>query len=97
MLEDRLSLIEGTLVSIPGVVTEVLPLPAINRVPTLKISWDKNKIKLDNLGLNLRNGYPSIEVMGGNGSINVTTHMLKANEVKIVAERIREELIRASI
>lgn len=97
MLEDRLSLIESNLKSIPGVITEVLPLPAINRVPTLKISWDKNKIKLDNLGLNLRNGNPSIEVIGGNGNINVTTHMLKTNEVKIVAERIREELVRASI
>lgn len=97
ILEDRISLIERALVSIPGVMTEVLPLPAINRVPTLKVSWDKNKIKLDNLALNLRNGHPSIEVMGGNGSISVTTHMLKANEVKTVAERIREELMRSLV
>ncbi|MFA5245286.1 MAG: hypothetical protein WC380_08285, partial [Pedobacter sp.] len=72
-------------------------LPAINRVPTLKISWDKAKINLDNLALNLRNGNPSVEVMGGSGSISLTTHMLKADEVKVVADRIREEFLNALI
>ncbi|WP_276358885.1 aminotransferase class V-fold PLP-dependent enzyme [Daejeonella sp. H1SJ63] len=97
MLEDRIALIERSVTSIPGVKTEMLPLPAINRVPTLKISWDKAKVRLENLAVNLRNGNPSIEVMGGAGSINVTTHMLKPDEVKVVAERIRAELSGALI
>lgn len=97
MLEDRINLIEKSVSSIPGVMTEMLPLPAINRVPTLKISWDKTKIKLDNLAMNLRNGNPSVEVMGGSGSISLTTHMLKADEVKVVAGRIREEFLNALI
>jgi len=70
----------------------------INRIPTLNISWDKSLIKLDNLATNLREGNPSIEVMGGpDGSINVTTHMLKADEVKIVAQRIKDELTKAMV
>lgn len=97
MLEDRIALIERSVASVPGVKTEMLPLPAINRVPTLKISWDKAKVRLENLAVNLRNGNPSIEVMGGAGSINVTTHMLKPDEVKVVAERIRAELSGALI
>jgi len=70
----------------------------INRVPTLNISWDESKISIKNLATNLGNGNPSIEVMTGPaGSINVSTHMLKSEEVKIVASRIREELSKARV
>ncbi len=98
MLEDRISVIAKEAASIPGVKAELIPLPLINRIPTLNISWDKSMIRLENLAANLRNGNPSIEVMGGpGGSINVTTHMLKKDEVKIVASRIREELFKAMV
>jgi len=98
MLEDRISVIAKEAASIPGVKAELIPLPLINRIPTLNISWDKSMIRLENMAANLRNGYPSIEVMGGpGGSINVTTHMLKKDEVKIVASRIREELSKALV
>ncbi|SDM47892.1 L-seryl-tRNA(Ser) seleniumtransferase [Daejeonella rubra] len=96
MLEDRINVISRAATSVKGVKAGMLPLPLINRIPTLNISWDKTIIKLDNLAANLRNGNPSIEVMGGpGGSINVTTHMLKADEVKIVAGRIKDELTKA--
>ena len=98
MLEDRISVISNAATSVKGVKAEMLPLPLINRIPTLNISWDKSIIKLDNLAANLRDGNPSIEVMGGPaGSINVTTHMLKADEVKIVAGRIKDELVKALV
>lgn len=98
ILEDRIAFIAQEATSIPGVKAELLPLPLINRIPTLNISWDKSKIKLENLAANLRIGNPSIEVMGGPaGSINVTSHMLKKDEVKIVASRIREELFKARV
>jgi len=98
MLEDSINVISNAATSVKGVKAEMLPLPLINRIPTLNISWDKTIIKLDNLAANLRNGNPSIEVMGGpGGSINVTTHMLKAYEVKIVAGRIKDELTKALI
>jgi len=98
MLEDRITVIADAASSVKGVKAEVIPLLLINRIPTLNISWDKSLIKLDNLASNLREGNPSIEVMGGpGGSINVTTHMLKANEVKIVAQRIKDELTKAMV
>jgi uncharacterized pyridoxal phosphate-dependent enzyme len=98
ILEDRVAVIAKEATTVPGVKAELIPLPLINRIPTLNISWDKSKIKLENLAANLRNGNPSIEVMGGPaGSINVTSHMLKKDEVKIVASRIREELYKALV
>jgi L-seryl-tRNA(Ser) seleniumtransferase len=98
ILEDRITVIANAASSVKGVKAEVIPLLLINRIPTLNISWDKSLIKLDNLATNLREGNPSIEVMGGpGGRINVTTHMLKANEVKIVAQRIKDELSKALI
>lgn len=97
-LEDRISIIAKAAGSVSGVKAELLPLLLINRIPTLNISWDKSKIKLDNLQAGLRDGNPSIEVMGGpGGSINVTVHMMKAEEVKMVAARIKEELTKALI
>jgi L-seryl-tRNA(Ser) seleniumtransferase len=98
MLEDRITVIANAASSVKGVKAKVIPLLLINRIPTLNISWDKSLIKLDNLATNLREGNPSIEVMGGpGGSINVTTHMLKADEVKIVAGRIKDELMKALV
>jgi L-seryl-tRNA(Ser) seleniumtransferase len=98
ILEDRIALIANEASAVPGVKAELIPLPLINRVPTLNISWDESKISIKNLAANLRNGNPSIEVMAGPaGSINVSTHMLKKEEVKIVASRIREELSKARV
>lgn len=98
ILEDRIALIAKEASAVPGVKAELIPLPLINRVPTLNISWDESKISIKNLAADLRNGNPSIEVMTGPaGSINVSTHMLKREEVKIVASRIREELSKARV
>ncbi len=98
ILEDRIAVIAKAARAVEYVKAELIPLPAINRVPTLNISWDTSKIKLSNLAVVLRQGTPSVEVMNGpNGSINVTVHMLKPEQVKIVASRIREELLKASI
>jgi hypothetical protein len=41
----------------------------------------------------LRNGNPSIEIVGnGAGHISITTWVMKAGEEKIVARRLKEEL-----
>jgi L-seryl-tRNA(Ser) seleniumtransferase len=98
ILEDRIAIIAQEAATVPGVKAELIPLPLINRVPTLNISWDRSKIQIDNLAANLRDGYPSIEVMSGaGGSINVTAHMLKNDEVKIVAKRIKQELYKSMV
>ncbi len=98
MLEERIGVIADAARSVSGVKAELIPLPAINRVPTLNISWDPSKIKLVGLSKILRDGDPSIEVMGAEKeSINVTVHMLMPEHVKIVASRIKEELTKAVV
>lgn len=55
--------IENAVKGISGITTGVSVPPLGNITPTLRISWDQNKIKLTGKALraNLRNGNPSIE------------------------------------
>ncbi len=101
MWEDNVAVINDAVKSIKGVTTEVSVPPIANHTPKLKISWDKNIIRMsrENLGDKLRNGNPSIEVISWgdeDNSISLTVFMLKKGEEKIVARRIKEELSAAS-
>lgn len=100
MWEDHVSLIENAAKKIDGVTTKVtIPLVA-NVTPTLTISWDSNKITMskDEMLERLRNGDPSVAVMGsGDNSINITAWMLQPGQEKIVARRVQEELKKASV
>lgn len=98
--EDRVSVIDKAVKSVPGVTTEVY-IPAIdNHVPSLRISWDPSKVKTtkEKLSENLRMGQPSIEVISWepDSMIRVNVFMLQNGEDKVVAKRIREELEKAS-
>ena len=98
--EERISLIENAARRVNGVTTEVTIPPIANHTPTLTLSWDINKVKVtrDEFQERLRSGNPSIEVRGGNdNSIVITVFMLKPGQEKIVASRIGEELIKASL
>ena len=98
--EERISLIENAARRVSGVTSEVTIPPIANHTPTLNLSWDINKVKVtrDEFQERLRMGNPSIEVRGGNdNSIIITVFMLKPGQEKIVASRIREELIKASL
>ena len=97
--ETKISHIENSIKDIPGITTTVHVPPLGNHTPTLKISWDTNKVKLTDKQLHetLRNGNPSIEVGGGeNNSVNVTVFMLKPGQEKIIATRLKEELSKLS-
>jgi L-seryl-tRNA(Ser) seleniumtransferase len=99
--EDNVAVINDAVKNIKGVTTEVSVPPIANHTPKLKISWDKNIIRMsrENLGDKLRNGNPSIEVISWgdeDNSISLTVFMLKKGEEKIVARRIKEELSTAS-
>ncbi len=97
--EKRTGIIENTIKPINGVTTSISVPKLGNSTPTLKIAWDNSKIKITNKELQeqLRKGDPSIEVGGGGENfINVTVWMLKPGQEKIVATRIKEELIKAS-
>jgi hypothetical protein len=100
MWEQKIALIDNAVKEIPGIKTEVIIPPVANRLPSLNIAWDPGKVKLtrDQLGEKLRKGTPSIEVISWEteNSIRLTVFMLKPEQEKIVARRIREELVAAS-
>ncbi|MEJ7740111.1 MAG: aminotransferase class V-fold PLP-dependent enzyme [Chitinophagaceae bacterium] len=99
MWEDRVVVIETAAKKVNGVTTLVIVPPIANHTPALQITWDTNLVKLTRKEFQekLRNGNPSIEVMGTlDNAINITVFMLKPGQEKIVAARIREELSTAS-
>jgi len=85
--------------TVSGVTTSIT-VPALGNVtPTLQITWDAGKIKLTGKELQekLRSGNPSIEIGGvKDNGITVTVWMLKPGQEKIVAGRIKEELMKAA-
>jgi len=100
--EDRIALIDDSVKKIAGVTTEIVIPPIANHSPSLQIAWDNTKVKItpEVLGERLRNGSPSIEVVSWEkekeNSIRLTVFMLKKGQEKIVAARIKEELLLAS-
>ena len=98
--EDRISLMATSAGKVNGVITTISVPPVAIRTPTLNISWDTSKVKVtkEEFQLRLRNGVPSIEVMGGkDNSINLTSWNLQPGQEKIVAKRLKEELEKASV
>jgi uncharacterized pyridoxal phosphate-dependent enzyme len=94
MWEAQVKLISDAAASIPGV-TPVYHVPAIaNHVPSVRIKWDQTKVKISPADARkaLLNGHPSIETMGGDESVDITTWMLNPGEERIVAKRLREIL-----
>ncbi|UFH54515.1 selenocysteine synthase [Spirosoma sp. KNUC1025] len=97
MLEDRAKHIADAAKSIKGVSVETFAPELGNHTPTLRVSWDTAKLAPKALQEALRNGTPSIEVVGEPMGISMTTWMLKPGEEKIVASRLKEELAKASV
>lgn len=97
MWESKIDTIAKSVNSIEGVTSEVSVPPIANHTPLLFIKWDESKIKISNKDfmLKLRNGSPSIEVMANGNGINITVFMLQDGEEKIVANRLRAELLSA--
>ena len=97
--ENRVATIAKAAESVNGVITKSYVPPIADHTPTLDILWDTDKIHLTGTGLleALRNGNPSIEAYGGGkNSITVSPWMMRPDQVKIVAGRIKEELKKAS-
>ena len=100
MWENQVAVIENAAKKVNGVTTKVTVPPIANHTPALSITWDKSVVKITRKELQekLRNGNPSIEVMGkDDNTINITVFMLKPGQEKIVAARIGEELKKASV
>lgn len=96
--EAAVAHIESAVKQVKGVTTNVTVPPLGNTTPTLEISWDNATVKLTgkDLQTRLRNATPSIEIGGvRDNGIVVTVWMLKPGQEKIVATRIKEELLKA--
>lgn len=103
--EDAMGVIVNTINNIKGVSQEVFIPEIANHTPTLHLSWDENQIKMTGKQLrdNLWNGNPGIEVMGGGtmgtkrDGIELSVWQLKPGQEKIIARRLKEELMKASV
>lgn len=97
--EARVAHIAEAAKTVNGVETNSYVPPIADHTPTLQISWDLNKVKFsgDELLEALSKGSPSIEAYGGGkNSITVSPWMMLPGQEKIVANRIVEELQKAS-
>lgn len=92
--QKQIDMIGAAATSVPGVAIEKHVPDIANHVPSLRIKPDPTKVKVNASQLRqaLRDGHPSIETMGGNESVDITTWQMIPGEEKIVARRIKEIL-----
>ncbi|MDT7828644.1 aminotransferase class V-fold PLP-dependent enzyme [Pricia sp. S334] len=92
--ENQIQMISDSAKSIKGVETEIHVPPHANHVPSLKIRWDENVVKItkDAMREQLRDGHPSIETVGNNDEVGITTWMMEPGQERIVAKRVKEVL-----
>jgi D-glucosaminate-6-phosphate ammonia-lyase len=86
--------------SIPGMKPEIFLPEYADRMPRMRLSRDETKVKIAprELITRLRNGDPSIEVVSwghAEGTFQISSWVLRPDEVAIVGRRIREELEKA--
>jgi len=99
--EASVEVVNRVVKSVKGVSTEHIVPPVANHNPSLKIAWDPSVINVSKteMGNRLREGEPSVEVIAweDDNSIRITTFMLQPGQDKIVAARIKEELMKAVV
>jgi L-seryl-tRNA(Ser) seleniumtransferase len=97
--ENQIKMIHDAALSVPGVKGEIHVPEIANHVPALKISWDETKVKAKpgDIRNALRDGHPSIETMGNDKTIDITTWMMNPGEERIVAKRLKDLLQGAAL
>ncbi|MEM7367258.1 MAG: aminotransferase class V-fold PLP-dependent enzyme [Bacteroidota bacterium] len=93
--EGQIQHIHDAVENIEGVQPEIHVPEIANHVPSIKIRWDQTKIKWtpQEVRQKLKEGHPSIETVGGNESVDITTWMMNPGEERIVASRFRTILL----
>ena len=78
----------------PGVKAEIFVPEVANHVPHVRISWDAaaKGITAADVVKALRDGEPSIGTRSEGGAVVVGVWMMRPDEEKIVARRLREVL-----
>lgn len=92
--ESQVQYIKETVETVPGVKGEHYVPEIANHVPTLRITWDQEQVDItpSEADDRLREGHPSIETGGGSEDLSVATWMMRPEEVRVVAQRIKEVL-----
>ena len=87
--------IENAVKDINSIKTRVFVPELANCTPNLEISWDPTVIKAtgQQIQKKLSLGEPGIELNAGKNNISLVTFIMVPGEEKIVAKRIREELL----
>ena len=96
--EGQIQLIHDAAKSVKGVKPTIHVPEVANHVPSLKLRWDQDNVKLtpDEMREALRSGHPSIETVGDKEYVGITTWMMQPGQERIVAARIKEVLLEAS-
>ncbi|MGQ9634350.1 MAG: aminotransferase class V-fold PLP-dependent enzyme [Bryobacteraceae bacterium] len=95
MLEGRVREMMRMLAGVKGIETAIQVPPIANEVPRLVVKWDEAAKRLTSAELvrKLREGDPPIAVLNeGRGSLLVSVWMMRGNEHRTVARRLRELL-----
>ena len=97
--EQQIELIKKSADSVLGVSTQYHVPPHANHVPSLKISWDQSKVNIspNHFRQELKKGHPSIETVGNDDYLGITSWMMVPGQERIVAYRIKELLNTYSI
>ena len=97
--EKQIKLIHDAAASVPGVKPEIHVPEIANHVPSLRLRWDATKVKStpNDIRNALRNGHPSIETVGDDEHVGITTWMMIPGEERIVARRVKEVLQNAAM
>jgi len=98
MWEAQIKLISDSALKIKGVETEVHVPKYANHVPSLRIRWNQNLVKItpNEVRDQLKNGHPSIQTVGDNSTVGITTWMMVPGQERVVATRINEILSSAT-
>jgi L-seryl-tRNA(Ser) seleniumtransferase len=92
--EEQIKLISESALSVKGVETEIHVPPHANHVPSLRIRWDRNLVKIspEDARKELMGGHPAIATVGDKETIGITTWMMEPGQERIVAKRVTEVL-----
>lgn len=92
--KSQIEFIQSTVEAVDGVDTEYYVPDIANHVPSLRITWDEDRVPIapEEADETLRQGHPSIETGGGSEGLSVATWMMGEEEVRTVAYRVRDVL-----
>jgi len=93
--ERKLAHISSSISTIPSVATEVIPpsRPS-NNAPRLSITWDRETVKISptEVGDQLYNGDPAIEISASGRGLSIMSYMLEEGDEIPVGRRLNEVL-----